>query len=41
MRDFPLFLQAMEEDFEQFDSVAYINATENLLTLGKECMSFN
>ncbi|XP_066475537.1 X-ray radiation resistance-associated protein 1 [Tiliqua scincoides] len=27
------FASAKEEDFEQFDSVAYINATENLLTL--------
>ncbi|KAJ6664826.1 hypothetical protein lerEdw1_005798 [Lerista edwardsae] len=27
------FSSAKEEDFEQFDSVAYINATENLLTL--------
>nr|XP_034970637.1 X-ray radiation resistance-associated protein 1 [Zootoca vivipara]XP_034970638.1 X-ray radiation resistance-associated protein 1 [Zootoca vivipara] len=27
------FVLAKEEDFEQFDCVAYINATENLLTL--------
>ncbi|CAI5773577.1 X-ray radiation resistance-associated protein 1 [Podarcis lilfordi] len=27
------FVMAKEEDFEQFDCVAYINATENLLTL--------
>ncbi|KAL8191331.1 UNVERIFIED_CONTAM: hypothetical protein K2H54_072236 [Gekko kuhli] len=27
------FVSAKEEDFEQFDSVAYMNATENLLTL--------
>ncbi|XP_053163414.1 X-ray radiation resistance-associated protein 1 [Hemicordylus capensis] len=27
------FTSAKEEDFEQFDSVAYINGTENLLTL--------
>ncbi|XP_077197289.1 X-ray radiation resistance-associated protein 1 isoform X2 [Paroedura picta] len=27
-------VSAKEEDFEQFDSVAYMNATENLLTLG-------
>ncbi|XP_060091338.1 X-ray radiation resistance-associated protein 1 [Heteronotia binoei] len=27
------FVSAKEEDFEQFDSVAYMNATENLLSL--------
>lgn len=29
------FFQAKEDDFEKFDSVAVINATENLLTLGE------
>uniref|UniRef100_A0A8D2ITF5 Uncharacterized protein n=1 Tax=Varanus komodoensis TaxID=61221 RepID=A0A8D2ITF5_VARKO len=33
------FLQAKEDEFEEFNSVAYINATENLLTLGKECIA--
>nr|XP_060623143.1 X-ray radiation resistance-associated protein 1 [Anolis sagrei ordinatus] len=31
------FTSAKEEDFEQFTSVAYINATENLLTLDVFC----
>lgn len=29
------FFQAKEDDFEKFDCVAFINAAENLLTLGK------
>lgn len=32
---FKYIFQAKEDDFEKFDCVAFINAAENLLTLGK------
>lgn len=32
---FEYIFQAKEDDFEKFDCVAFINAAENLLTLGK------
>lgn len=32
---FECIFQAKEDDFEKFDCVAFINAAENLLTLGK------
>lgn len=35
MISFFCIFQAKEDDFEKFDCVAFINAAENLLTLGK------